>query len=187
MITMKDIIRDDNPNLRKVAEKINFPLSEELKKTATQMIEFLKNSQDEEISNKYDLRPGVGIAAPQLDIPKRMFAVHIPAGNEVEEDFSLVMINPRIIRHSVKKAVLPDGEGCLSVDDPHEGYVPRKRRITVEYFDLDGKKHKNKFKKFPAFVIQHELDHLNGVLFYDLINKNAPFHLDDDTKIFEDK
>lgn len=186
MITMNDIIRDDNPNLRQVASEIEFPLDSELRELADQMIQFLKNSQDTTLAEKYDLRPGVGIAAPQLDISKRMFAVHIPAEEEDEEDFSLVMINPRILSHSVKKTVLEDGEGCLSVDEPYDGYVPRKRRITVEYYDLDGNKHKERFKKFPAIVIQHELDHLNGILFYDHINAEAPFYLDNDTNIFED-
>ena len=186
MITMSDIIRDDNPNLRKTATEIKFPLDPELKKLADEMIEFLKDSQDEETAEKFGLRPGVGIAAPQLDVSKRMFAVHIPTDSVDDEDFSVVMINPKILSHSVQKTVLPDGEGCLSVDDPYEGYVPRKRRITVEYFDLDGNKHKKRFKKFPAVVIQHELDHLNGILFYDHINEKSPFLLDDDTDIFED-
>lgn len=182
---MKDIIRDDNPNLRKIATEITFPLDSNLKNLADQMIEFLKNSQDEEIAQKYDLRPGVGIAAPQLDVQKRMFAVHIPKNSEDEDDFSLVMINPRIISHSIKKTALEDGEGCLSVDEPYEGYVPRNKRITLEYYDVDGNKHTERFKHFPAIVIQHELDHLNGVLFYDHINEIAPFALDDDTTLFE--
>lgn len=186
MITMDDIIRDDNPNLRKTASKIEFPLESDLKKLANKMIQFLKNSQDVEFAEKYDLRAGVGIAAPQLNIDKRMFAIHIPAADDEEEDFSLVMINPRILSHSVKQTVLQDGEGCLSVDEPYEGYVPRNRRITIEYYDLDGNKHKDRFKKFPAIVIQHELDHLNGILFYDHINKENPFYLDSNTNIFEE-
>lgn len=183
---MKDIIRDDNPNLRKIATEITFPLDSSLRELAEQMIDFLKNSQDEEIAQKYDLRPGVGIAAPQLDVSKRMFAIHIPESDDNEDDdFSLVMINPRIVRHSVKKTALEDGEGCLSVDEPYEGYVPRNKRITVEYYDLEGNKHKERFKGFPAIVMQHELDHLNGVLFYDHINEHAPFALDADTTLFE--
>ena len=185
MITMNDIIRDYHPNLRQVASEIKFPIDTELKELADQMIQFLKNSQDEELAEKYGLRPGVGIAAPQLNISKRMFAIHVPATDE-EEDLSLVMVNPRILSHSAQKTALADGEGCLSVDEPYEGYVPRNRRITVEYFDLDGNRHKERFKKFPAIVIQHELDHLNGILFYDHINKQTPFHLDEDTNIFED-
>ena len=185
MITMDDIIRDDNPNLRKVASEISFPMDDKLKELAGEMTQFLKNSQDEELAERYGLRAGVGIAAPQLDVSKRMFVVHIPASTEDEEDFSLVFINPRIISHSAQKTVLEDGEGCLSVDDIYEGYVPRYKRITIEYFDLEGNKHKKRFNKLPAIVIQHELDHLNGILFYDHINNEAPFALDDDTDIFD--
>lgn len=185
MITMKDIIRDDNSILREIASEITFPLDNELRTLADDMIQFLKNSQDEELAEKYELRPGVGIAAPQLNISKRMFAVHIPATDEEEDDFSLVLVNPRILSHSAQKTALEDGEGCLSVDEVYEGYVPRHKRITVEYFDLDGNKHKKRFKKFPAIVVQHELDHLNGILFYDHINEEEPFALDQDTDIFE--
>lgn len=183
MITMNDIIRDDNPNLRKIASEVSLPIDDTLKELADKMIQFLKNSQNEDVAEEYNLRAGVGIAAPQLDVSKRMFAVHIPASDE--DDFSLVLINPRILSHSAKKTVLEDGEGCLSVDDVYEGYVPRYKRITVEYYDLDGNKLKERFNKFPAIVIQHELDHLNGILFYDHINDETPFSLDNDTDIFE--
>ncbi|WP_212680009.1 peptide deformylase, partial [Salmonella enterica] len=73
---MDDIVRDYHPTLREKSEEIVFPLNENLKKLATEMIDFLKNSQDPKTAEKYDLRPGVGIAAPQLDIPKQMLAVH---------------------------------------------------------------------------------------------------------------
>lgn len=184
MITMDDIIRDDNPNLRKIASEITFPMDDSLKELANKMMEFLKNSQNVEIAESYGLRPGVGIAAPQLDVSKRMFVVHIPSSNE-DKEFSLVLINPRILSHSAQKTVLEDGEGCLSVDEVYEGYVPRYKRITVEYYDLDGNKQKKRFSKFPAIVIQHELDHLNGILFYDHIDEEMPFALDDNTDIFD--
>lgn len=187
MITMNDVIRDHHPTLRKKAKKIEFPLNDDLKTLANEMIEFLKNSQDPETAEKYQLRPGVGIAAPQLDIPKQMLAVHMAAGDiDEEEDFSIVMINPRIMRHSVKKTALQDGEGCLSIDDVYEGLVPRNKRVTVEYYDIDGNKHTEKFRDYPSIVIQHEIDHLNGVLFYDLIDEENPFELSDDLEIFEE-
>lgn len=185
MITMDDIIRDYHPTLREVAEEVTFPLDEEQSQLAEDMIQFLKNSQDPEIAEEYSLRPGVGIAAPQLDISKRILAVHIPAEVDEEETFSIVMINPRILSHSVKQTALQDGEGCLSIDKVYEGFVPRSKRITVEYYDLDGNKHKERFKGYPAIVIQHEIDHLNGVLFYDHINEDEPFKLDEHLEIFE--
>lgn len=185
MITMKDIVRDYHPTLREKSKKIEFPLNDNLKNLANDMIEFLKNSQDPETAEKYQLRPGVGIAAPQLDIPKQMLAVHIPEDEE-EDPFSLVMINPRILSHSVKKTALQDGEGCLSIDEVYEGLVPRNKRITVEYYDVNGEKHKERFKNYPAIVIQHEIDHLNGILFYDWIDEEEPFGLSDDLEIFEE-
>lgn len=187
MILMDDIIRDGHPSLREEAEEIEFPLSNDLKTLADEMIEFLKNSQDYDTAEKYDLRPGVGIAAPQLNIKKRMFAMHIPAELEDEEPTSIVMINPRIVRHSVQTTALQDGEGCLSVDDVYEGYVPRNKRITVEYYDVDGNKIKKRFKGYPAIVVQHEVDHLNGILFYDLINPFDPFSRAGNLEIFEEE
>lgn len=178
MITMNDIVRDYHPTLRERAAKISFPLDEETLKLANDLMDFLKNSQDPEIAEKYTLRPGVGIAAPQVNVSKQLTAVLIP-NEEEEEPLQLVMVNPRIIRHSVKQAALRDGEGCLSIDDVHEGFVPRSKRITVEYFDLDGKKHTEKFSGYPAIVIQHEVDHLNGILFYDHINEYHPYETGD--------
>ena len=186
MITMNDIVRDYHPTLREKSEKIVFPLNDELDKLADEMIEFLVNSQNPETAEKYQLRAGVGIAAPQVDIPKQMLAVHIPADEEGEEPLSLIMINPRILRHSVKKTALQDGEGCLSIDDVHEGLVPRNKRITVEYYDVDGNKHEERFKGYPAIVIQHEIDHLNGILFYDWINEEDPFEITENMELFED-
>ena len=184
MITMDDIVRDYHPTIREQTKKISFPLNNEIRKLADDMIEFIKNSQDPEISDKYDLRPGVGVAAPQLDIPIQMFAVHIPA--EDEDPISQIMINPRIVRHSVKQTALPDGEGCLSIDDVYEGLVPRHKRITVEYYDVDGEKHTEKFKGYPSIVVQHEMDHLSGILFYDHINEDNPFEVTSNLELLED-
>lgn len=186
MITMDNVVRDYHPTLREKSEKIDFPLNNELKTLADEMIEFLVNSQNPEMAEKYQLRPGVGIAAPQIDVSKQMLAVHLPADEEDAEPLSLVMINPRILSHSVKKTALQDGEGCLSIDDVYEGLVPRNKRITVEYYDVDGNKHKERFKEYPAIVIQHEIDHLNGILFYDWINEEDPFELSENMEIFED-
>src|SRR5699024_4379918 len=147
MITMDDIIRDEHPTLRTVAEEVSFPLDDQYKKLASDMIEFLKNSQDEEIAKKYDLRAGVGIAATQLDVSKKIVAVHITAALEDSKPLSLVMINPKIMSHSVQRTALQDGEGCLSIDEVYEGFVPRNKRITVQYYDLDGQKVKKRFKR----------------------------------------
>lgn len=186
MITMDDIIRDGHPTLRKRAEKIDTPVSEEIKILGEKMMEFLLNSQDPEKAEAYDLRPGVGLAAPQVNQSIRMAAVHIPDDEEDEGVvFSDVLVNPVIKRQSVKKTALPTGEGCLSVDEDIEGYVARPRRITLEYTDLDNQVHEIKLKDYPAVVVQHEIDHLNGILFYDHIDPDSAFQLDEDTTLLE--
>lgn len=172
MILMKDIIREGHPTLRTRAEEVEFPLSEEDRQLAEDMLEFLKNSQDPEIAAKYGLRSGIGLAANQVDCLKRMFAMHLEDDGEL---FSFVAINPKIVSHSVEKTYLPQGEGCLSVDRNVPGYVPRFARITVKFFTMDGKEQKMRLKGLPAICFQHELDHLNGVMFYDHINKEDPF------------
>ncbi|WEG73527.1 peptide deformylase [Vagococcus intermedius] len=187
MIKMTDIIREGNPTLREVASEVVLPLSEEDKQLGQDMMTFLKNSQDPKMAEKYNLRGGVGLAAPQLDIAKRVIAVHLPS-NDPENPTPLlnaIMYNPKIISHTVQDACLRDGEGCLSVDRDVPGYVVRHARITVTYIDENGETQKKKFKNYEAIVVQHEIDHLNGVMFYDHINKPNPFAINKDVLIID--
>lgn len=186
MITMADIIREGHPSLRKVAKEITFPLTEEQIERGNEMLTFLKNSQDPELAEKYELRGGVGLAAPQLNVLERMIAVHVPNPDPEEEStFSGIIINPKIISHSVQDACIKDGEGCLSVDRDVPGYVIRHARVTVTYQDMDGNSHKKKLRNYEAMVIQHEIDHLNGVLFYDHIDQKNPFPLKEELLFIE--
>lgn len=180
---MDDIIREGHPTLRLVADEVSFPLDEETKETAEKMLEFLKNSQDPEIAEEHNLRAGVGIAAPQIDLSKRFLAVHVPSDEDGQEDFSRIMFNPVIISHSVRNSALASGEGCLSVDRPVEGIVPRHDKITVKYSDINGDEQKERLRDFPSVVVQHEIDHLNGVMFYDRIDPDNPLALPDDIKL----
>lgn len=180
MILMKDIVREDHPILRKVADEVSLPPSNEDKNTLKEMREYLVNSQDPELSVKYNLRPGVGLAAPQINISKRMFAIYLE-DNEKLYDYAL--INPKIISHSVEKAYLTSGEGCLSVDRNVPGYVHRYARITITGYDVNTEQDvKLRLKGLPAIVFQHELDHLNGVMFYDHINPENPFQVEEGAK-----
>ena len=187
MITMDDIIREGHPTLRDVAKEVALPLTTEDITLGTDMLTFLKNSQNPEIAEKYGLRGGVGLAAPQLDRSKRLIALHVPSMEEgqTEPSFSDVMVNPKIISHSVQDACLKDGEGCLSVDRDVPGYVVRHLRITVTYTDLEGKPHKKKFKDYEAIVVQHEIDHINGVMFFDHINEASPFSIKEGVMVIE--
>lgn len=183
MITMKNIIRDGHETLRKRAEEVELPVSTEDKETLNEMMDFLKNSQNEELAKKYKLRSGVGLAAPQINVSKKMLAVYIQddgKGNQIE----LQLINPKIVSHSVQKAYLNGGEGCLSVDESKPGLVHRNYKVTIQAYDIEGNPFKKRFKGYPAIVLQHEIDHLNGIMFYDYINEEDPFKpLDDAVEI----
>lgn len=174
MIRMKDIVREGHPVLRETAQEVKMPPSQEDIRILKEMQQFLANSQDPELSEKYNLRAGVGLAAPQINISKRMIAVRLEEEDGKEYCYSL--INPKIISHSVEKSYLTAGEGCLSVDRDVPGYVLRHARITLKGYDIDREREvKLRLKGMPAIVFQHELDHLNGIMFYDHIDKDNPF------------
>lgn len=180
MLTMNDIVREGHGALRKKSVEVMIPPNTEDVEILGKMLEFLMNSQDEDKAEKCNLRPGVGLAAPQLGINKRMMAVHFE--DSKEKLFSFGIFNPKIVSHSVEIAYLEDGEGCLSVDRHVDGYVSRYARITISGFDLDLKPIKIRLKDYAAIVFQHEIDHLNGIMFYDHINKNNPFLVPDHAK-----
>lgn len=183
MLTMNDIIREGHPGLREIAKDVPLPPSKENKKLLEEMLLFLKNSQDEEIAQKYDLRPGVGLAATQLGIKKRMIAVHFEDAKG--KNYSYGLFNPKIISHSVENAFLSGGEGCLSVDRNVEGIVPRSARVTVKATDLEGNELKLRLRDYPAMVFQHEIDHLNGIMFYDHFNKDNPLLAPENAKVID--
>lgn len=192
LIDMDDIIREGNPTLRAVAEDVTFPLSDQEIILGEKMMQFLHHSQDPVMAEKLGLRGGVGLAAPQLDISKRIIAVLVPNpedadGNPPKEAYSLqeVMYNPKVVAHSVQDAAFGDGEGCLSVDRNVPGYVVRHARVTVEYFTKDGEKKRIKLKGYNSIVVQHEIDHTNGIMFYDRINPNNPFEIKEGLLILE--
>ncbi|WP_042349091.1 peptide deformylase [Bacillus massiliigorillae] len=172
MITMKDIVLEGHPVLREVAKEVILPASEEDVAIAKKMLEYLINSQDPEISAQYGLRPGIGLAAPQINVSKRIIAVHLT--DDKGTLYSYGLFNPKIISHSVEKAYLSSGEGCLSVDRPVPGYVPRYSRITVTGTTIEGENIKLRLKGLPAICFQHEIDHINGIMFYDHINNEDP-------------
>ncbi|MGT2930601.1 peptide deformylase [Streptococcus dentasini] len=192
LIDMSDIIREGNPTLRQEAAEVELPLSDEDIILGEKMMQFLKNSQDPVMAEKMGLRGGVGLAAPQLDISKRIIAVLVPnpedeEGNPPAQPYSLqeIMYNPRILSHSVQDAALADGEGCLSVDREVPGYVVRHSRVTVEYNDKNGDKQKIKLRGYNSMVVQHEIDHTNGIMFYDRINEKDPFAIKEGMLIIE--
>ena len=167
------ILDEKNKILRTKSKDVTFPLSKEDKKLIQDIIDYLTMSQIKEYYEKYDLRPGMGLAYIQLGIPKNIFVVV----EEVdEEEFeSYVIINPKIISHSEEMIYVGEGEGCLSVNRDVEGIVPRYARMKVQYQDIEGNVQEIRVREDISIAFQHEMDHLNGILFIDKIDKNNPF------------
>lgn len=181
MITMDDIVREGDPILRVVTEPVSVPPTEEDREEMAAMLLFLKNSQDPEISKKYKLRAGVGLSANQIGLNKRMFAALLT--DDQGNDREIALYNPKIVSHSAAMVYLPESEGCLSVDRVIQGFVPRYEKVQIKAYDGEGKELKLRFKGFDAIVMQHEIDHLNGIMFYDRINKEHPFKLPEGVQI----
>ena len=166
------IVKDSNPIMRKRSLPVELPLSKEDKATLDEMSKYLKLSQDEEYAKKHNIRAGIGLAAIQIGLLKRMFVVSFDNG---EEPVEYQLVNPRIVETSIKKCALENGEGCLSVDEDHHGLAHRHYRIKMEAFDaLQNKDIVIDARGFTAIVLQHEFDHLNGMFYYDHIDKNSP-------------
>lgn len=167
------IIKDSNPIMRKRSLPVEMPLSSKDKETLDAMLDYLKRSQDEEYAEKHHIKAGVGLAAIQINILKRMFVIYYE--DEEEGEVAYQLVNPQIIESSIKKCALQGGEGCLSVDETHLGLVHRYYKIKMKAYDaLQGKDIIIDAKGFKAVVLQHEYDHLNGMFFYDHIDVNNP-------------
>ena len=167
------ILDENDPIVREKNIDVTFPLSKEDKKMIQHMIDHLTNSQIEELSIKYDLRPGMGLAAPQVGINKNYFVIVHEVDEQVFDNY--VLINPKIVSHSEELIYASTGEGCLSVNREVEGIVPRFARVTIEAYDEDGNKIRVRAREELAIAFQHEFDHLNGILFTDRIDKDNPF------------
>lgn len=156
------------------------PVAKEDQDVLRCMLQYLRNSQDPDISKKYKLRPGSGLSANQIGLNKRMFVALFEEGNQMHE---YMLMNPKIIRHSLNMIYLPKGEGCLSINRKINGYVPRYERIKVKAYDILGQEIILQFNGYGAILMQHEIDHLNGIMFYDRINQEHPFKLPDNVVI----
>ena len=144
-----------NPVIRTTSEVVKNIKSNEIQELIDDMTATVKEAN------------GVGLAAPQVGESLRIFIID-SRPNERYPDAPkfgpLAMINPKIISKSESKE--KEWEGCLSIPGIR-GHVPRYRSLEVEYFTRDGEHHRKILEGFPAKVFQHELDHLDGIIFLD--------------------
>lgn len=158
---MKKIVQAPNPVLSQVAKPVS-KVDKNILKIIEDMREAMESAKDPE---------GVGLAAPQIGVPYRIFLAKPNLKGKI-----MVFINPEIIDiespskslTKTKKITKKKGpqklEGCLSLKDVW-GTVLRSPKVTLSYLDETGKAYKKEFQGFLAIIIQHETDHLNGVLF----------------------
>jgi peptide deformylase len=142
-----------DPRLRAVADPV-VEIDEDIKKLARDMLDTM-----------YDA-PGIGLAAPQVGELKRIVVMDL--SKEDEPNDPIVMINPEILKFS--DATVTTEEGCLSIPELYYD-VERPAEVTVRYTDLEGKTHDLDAKERLAICVQHELDHLDGVLYIDYLSR----------------
>ena len=173
MFKKLNILDEKDKRLRLISKDVTFPIEKKEKELINKAMEELKLSQIEEYSEKYNLRPGMGLSAIQLGIAKRWFVIVEDLGDEKFKNYFFA--NPKIILQSEAMVYVEAGEGCLSVNREVEGIVPRCARVTIEAYDVDGNKFKIRLREDMSIAAQHEIDHLNGILFFDHIDKNNPY------------
>lgn len=181
MFKKLDILDEKDKRLRKISVDAKLPLSKEYKDIIEQIITELTYSQIEEYEKKYDLRPGMGLAFPQLGINERIIVIVHEYDDGKFDNY--VIVNPKIVSTSNEIIAAEAGEGCLSVNRDVEGHIPRYARVTIEGYDVDGNKIKIRAREELAIAFQHEIDHLNGILFYDRIDKNKQFYSEDEIRL----
>ena len=134
-INNSNIINDTDPRIRMKSKDVNIPLSTEDEELLMAMLEYVKDSTDEQKAKERDLTPAVGLAAIQLGVDKKMLAIAI-RDEEGGFECEYALANPKIISYSIETAYLKGGEGCLSVKTAHEGYVKRHERTFGYYFPV---------------------------------------------------
>jgi len=153
-MALREVIQFPDPRLKKVSEPVG-EVTDEIRALARDMIEVM-----------YD-EPGIGLAAPQVGASIRMFVIDTEWSDEEIGQHPCVVINPEI---SDREGSITWDEGCLSVPD-YTAIVERNAIITLRGTDLDGKPIEEHAEGLRAVCIQHEVDHLDGILFIDRISR----------------
>lgn len=150
------VIWEDNPILRTVCEPVKKSELKSVAKTAKEMIKYIKHPD----------HPGVGLAAPQIWITKRFLVSSLLRDWEDENYSTIIMINPEIIDHS-KETTTEYSEGCLSLPKTKSGHIERFARIKVRFYDEKMKEKVLWIEGLASAIVQHEIDHLDGILIVD--------------------
>lgn len=168
------IYLDSDPMLRQKCEEVT-TLDDNDILTISKMVTYIDACYEEK-DRKYKIKAGIAVAAPQMGLLKKIIYIHFKEG-DVEHRYLLA--NPKIVSQSMIFSYLSSGEGCLSVKQDIKGYVPRNYKIIVEGIDLlTGEKVSFSAVELLSICLQHEIDHLDGILYQDHIDKKSPMHVD---------
>ena len=149
-----EVLQFPDPRLKQKSAPVR-EITDEIRALARDMIEVM-----------YD-EPGIGLAAPQVGEAVRLVVMDTLWNEEGGEKNPRVMVNPEIV---LREGTLTWTEGCLSVPD-FQAEVERSARVVVRYTDLDGNAHEEDATELRAVCFQHEIDHLDGILFIDRISR----------------
>ncbi|MDH4992188.1 peptide deformylase [Aquamicrobium lusatiense] len=141
------------------------PLLRQVSKPLERVDDSLRRLADDMLETMYDA-PGIGLAAIQIGLPMRLLVIDL--AKEDDEPAPHVFVNPEILESSDERSVYE--EGCLSIPE-YYAEVERPASVRVKYVDRDGREQEIKAEGLMATCLQHEIDHLNGVLFIDHISK----------------
>lgn len=175
MATKDNIITLPNPHLRVRSKRVGV-IDQEIQDLVSQMEAATLDWEDSR-----DHEVGVALAAVQIDVLKRVVVVRNNFDDKKDRSF-ITLINPEITK--LEGEIEEDYEGCLSILDTY-GKVPRHTKVRVKALNIHGKPIRITAEGFLARVLQHEIDHTNGVVFVDHIkkNKDAFYHLNADGKL----
>lgn len=175
MTKKESIITLPNPNLRKRSKKVGI-IDEKIKKLITDMEEATLDWEDSR-----DHEVGVALAAIQINVLTRVVIVRNSFDDKTDRTF-MALINPEIAK--LEGEIEEDYEGCLSIADTY-GKVSRYSKVKVKALDIEGKPIRITAEGFLARVLQHEIDHTNGIVFIDHIKdkKNSFYRLNDQGKL----
>jgi peptide deformylase len=152
--------------MNKEVEKIRIygdPVLRRTTETVTVFDNDLRDLRDHLITTLYEAKNGVGLAAPQIGISMRIAVIDLSLGKDV--DNILTVVNPRIIETEGESI---EEEGCLSIPEISQKVI-RAERVKIRFTDMKGREKDYEAEGFIARVIQHEIDHLDGILFIDRI------------------
>ena len=169
-MAIREVVTEGDPRLRQKAIKIK-KVDNDLRRLAEDMIETMHDHR------------GVGLAGPQVGVLRRIIVIGLPEGMEDDDapGVEMALINPEVVKASGRQVAT---EGCLSIPNWY-GDVPRAANVTVKARDLDDKEIRIKANGYLARILQHEIDHLDGVLFLDRIEDRSTLHHISDEELAE--